>query len=82
MRSPAPPWLNKTGDLSDTDRYAAMTPAERLQCFIDVCELSRCILNERPDRREVLTRTEAMPAEAERTWLRLVAEARRARTAR
>ena len=82
MRSPAPPWLNKTDDLSDTARYAAMTPAERLQCFADVCELSRCILNERADRREVLTRTEAMPAEAERTWLRLVAEAHRARTAR
>jgi hypothetical protein len=82
MRSPAPPWLNKTDDLSDANRYAAMTPDERLECFVDVCELSRCILNGRADRREILARTEAMPAEAERTWLRLVAEARRARPTR
>jgi hypothetical protein len=82
MRSPAPPWLNEINDLSDTDRYAAMTPAERLRCFVQVCELSRCILDERRDRSEVLARTEAMSPEAERTWLRLVAEARRARQAR
>lgn len=82
MRSPAPPWLNDVDDLSDSDRYAEMTPAERLACFVEICELSRRILEDRPDRREVLARTEPMPPQAERTWLRLVAEARRVRSAR
>jgi hypothetical protein len=82
MRSRVPPWVGKTADLSDTERYAAMTPAQRLACFVEVCELSRRILEDRPDRREVLAREEPMPPEAEQTWLRLVAEARRARFAR
>jgi len=82
MRSSPPPWLGKVGDLSDSQRYAAMTPAERLECFVEVCELSRRILEERPDRRAVLARTEPMPPQAEQAWRRLVAEARRARPAR
>lgn len=82
MRSGIPPWVGKTDDLSDTERYAAMTPAQRLRCFVEVCELSRRILENRRDRHEVLARTEPMSPHAEQTWLRLVAEARRARSAR
>jgi hypothetical protein len=82
MRSPLPPWFGKTDDVSDTDHYARLTPAERLAAFVEACELSRRILDERPDRREVLARAEPMPPAAERAWLRLVAEARRARQAR
>lgn len=59
-----------------------MTPEERLECFVEVCELARAIVEERPDRAAVLAREEPMPAEAERTWLKLVAEGNRARKAR
>jgi hypothetical protein len=82
MSSPAPPWLGLAGELSDVEHYRAMTPEKRLECFVDVCELARTILEERQDRAEVLARNEPMPAEAERTWLRLVAEGKRARKAR
>jgi len=82
MSSPAPPWLSLSEDLSETDRYRAMTPEERLECFVEVCELARAIVEERPDRAAVLAREEPMPAEAERTWLKLVAEGNRARKAR
>ena len=77
----APPWLGKTLDLSDTQRYAQMTPAERLGCWVEVMELAHAILVERPDARQVLARTEPMTEDSERTWLRLVREARVARPA-
>jgi hypothetical protein len=77
----APPWLGKTGDVTETQRYAKMTPAERLGCWVDVMELAHAILVARPDARQVLARTEPMPKHAEQTWLRLVREARGARAA-
>jgi len=82
VHTPAPPWLGRTAGLSDTEDYAAMTPAERLECFADLCELARAILDARPDARAVLARTEPMPPAAERAWLRLVAEAQHARKTR
>lgn len=82
MRSAAPPWLGKVDDLSGHNRWAAMTPSERLAAFLEVCELSRRILERRADRRDVLARAEPMPAHAEQTWLRLVAEARGGRPVR
>ena len=82
MHTPPPPWLGRTADVSDTERYAAITPSERLECFVEVCELARAILEDRPDAREMLARTEPMPPAAERAWLRLVAEAQRAQDAR
>ena len=75
-RQKAPPWLGKTGDVSETLRYARMTPAERLGCWVEVMELAHAILVERLDARQVLARTEPMPKEAERTWIRLVREAK------
>jgi hypothetical protein len=82
MRRALPRWFGRTEDRSDTERLAAMTPDERLRQFVEVCDLTRAILAERADLAEVLERSEPMPAEAERTWLRLVAEARRDREAR
>ena len=82
VSTPPPPWLGEVDDLSDTERYASMTPEERLVCFAEVCELARALLEERPDRREVLDRVEPLRPEAEATWRRLVLEARRARPAR
>ena len=78
----APPWVGRTGDLSDTQRYTEMTPSERLARFLDVCELAHAILLERPDAAQVLARADSISCDAEAAWLRLVGEARRAREAR
>lgn len=82
MRGKLPPWVGRTGDLSDPAPARAMTPAERLEGFVEVCELARTILQERPDREAVLERIDPMPPEAERRWRELVAQARRDRSTR
>jgi hypothetical protein len=64
--------------VDDRRKYAAMTPEERLEVFVEVCELARTILDERPDRARILAENEPMPQAAEATWLRLVREASRA----
>jgi len=69
-------------DLSDTARYTAMTPDERLECFVQVCDLARTILEGRPDRARALTEQEPMPPAASRRWRELMQEARRGRAAR
>lgn len=66
----------------DRDRYAAMSPEQRLDIFLEVCELARTILEERPDRERILAENEPMPRAAEAAWLRLVREARRAQSTR
>ncbi len=68
--------------LDDRDRYAAMTPEERLAVFVEVCELARTIIESRPDRAAILAGNEPMPAAAAATWKRLVAEARRDESSR
>ena len=62
---------------------AALAPAmrQRLEHFVQACELARAILEHRPDANEVLQRRVPLSAEAEATWLRLCAEGRRARAA-
>lgn len=82
MAGAAPPWLAHRAAVDERDRYAAMTPEERLAVFEQVCDLARAILDERPDRAAVLADREPMPAAAEAAWQRLVAEARRGRPAR
>jgi len=59
-----------------------MTPEERLEVFVEVCELARTILEERSDRARVLQESEPMPAAAEAAWRRLVAESRRGQASR
>jgi hypothetical protein len=81
MATGAPPWMARRDDFSDTLRYRAMTPDERLTYFVEVCSLAQTILQERPDRAAVLARTDPMPPPAERRWRQLVAQARRARPA-
>lgn len=68
--------------LDDRDRYAVMTPEERLRVFVEVCELARTILDDRPDRARILAENEPMPPMAEASWLRLVRDASRAGSAR
>ncbi len=76
-----PPWVECADIVDDRDRYAAMTPAERLEIFAEVCALADAILADRPDRAEVLARIDPMPSEAEETWMRLVEQSGRERTA-
>ena len=82
MARRAPAWIAHGDSLDDRDRYAAMTPEERLAVFVEVCELARTILEGRPDRARVLADVEPMPPEAEAAWKRLVVESRRGRSAR
>ncbi|RMF25067.1 MAG: hypothetical protein D6760_01875 [Deltaproteobacteria bacterium] len=78
----APPWMTQRDAVDDRDRYAAMTPEQRLAVFVEVCELARTIIESRPDRTAILAENEPMPAAAAATWQRLVAEARHARSSR
>jgi hypothetical protein len=82
MAGSAPPWIAHRSAVDDSARYAAMTAEERLAIFVEVCELARTILEDRPDRARVLAENEPMPPGAEATWRRLVREARRGRAAR
>jgi hypothetical protein len=68
--------------VDDRDRYAAMTPEQRLACFAEVCELGRTILEARPDRGRILAENEPMSPAAEAAWRRLVREAQHAARAR
>jgi hypothetical protein len=76
MSTRTPPWLGRVEDLSEVDRYAGMTPDERLRCFVDVCELARSIIEERPDREAVLRAVDPMPPVAAEAWRRLLRRAR------
>jgi len=67
--------MNRVDD-ADLERYRAMTPNQRLEIFVEVCELADAMLRDRPDRDRVLAYQEPLSEEAERTWRRLVAEAR------
>ena len=49
---------------------------------LEVCELARTIVQERPDRAQILAEREPMPPEAEAAWQRLVLEGRRDGAAR
>ena len=72
----SPPWIAHVGAFDDSARYAAMSPEERLAIFVEVCELARTILEDRPDRARILGEKEPMPPAAEAAWRRLVGEAR------
>jgi hypothetical protein len=79
MSSKVPPWVRHRRDDPQREHYAAMTPDERLACFVEACELAHVLLASRPDRTEVLRARQEMPARAEARWLELVREARRER---
>lgn len=82
MAGTAPPWMAHRDVLDDRERYAAMTPEDRLRAFVEVCELAHTILEERPDRARILAENEPLPPAAEVAWRRLVQEALRAGSAR
>ena len=76
MSTPAPPWLDFAREDPERERLAALTPAERLAIFAELCVLNHAILEGRPDRREILHSRDPMSPEAERQWLELVARYR------
>jgi hypothetical protein len=76
MAGVAPPWIDAVRTLDDRDRYAAMTPEQRLAIFEDVCALACTILEAHPERTRILADNEPMPAAAAAVWRRLVRQAR------
>ena len=61
---------------------ARLTPEQRLERFVQACELATEVLRQRADALEVRERRVPLSPESERLWLRLVAEGRRARVPR
>jgi hypothetical protein len=54
----------------DTERFANMTPEERLRLFVEVCDLADSIVRGRPDAERLRAPTPRSP-EAEALWRRL-----------
>ncbi|MEI8259415.1 MAG: hypothetical protein WCJ30_27420 [Deltaproteobacteria bacterium] len=81
MKPRHPPWLRKDPGDQDVQRFARMTPDERLEYFVQACELAESILRGRADAAEVLARREPMSPRADEQWRALVARSRRARAA-
>lgn len=80
MAGLTPPWLDHANPVDDRARYAAMTPEQRLEVFVEVARLADAILAERPDRIAVLARSDPMSARDEATWLALVRKGRSEQT--
>lgn len=66
-------------EADDTDRFAAMTPEQRLAIFLELCTLTDSIVRGRPDADALLAPTPRSP-ESEALWARLMERARRDRT--
>ncbi|MDD9944304.1 MAG: hypothetical protein OXU20_24890 [Myxococcales bacterium] len=58
---------------SDAERFARMSPAERLDLFLQLCDLMDSVQAGRPDR-ERLRAPHPRSAEALALWARLMAE--------
>jgi hypothetical protein len=66
------------GQPAGSSRFSAMTPEERLQIFVELCDLTDSIVRNRPDA-DHLRAAAPLSAASEATWQRLVQEARRER---
>jgi len=78
MSTRIPPWLDFVREDPERDRIAALSPAERLEIFAELCELEAVILAGRPDRARLLASRDPMSPDAERQWLELIAKHRSA----
>jgi hypothetical protein len=58
-------------DCDDRERFAAMTPEERLEIFIQLCDLTDSIVNGRPDAERLRAPVPRSP-ESEALWKRLM----------
>jgi hypothetical protein len=79
MANVIPPWVRHRREDPQRARLAAMTPDERLACFVEACALAEAMLESRRDREAVLRARQSMPRRIEARWLELVREARRER---
>ncbi|MFW6197760.1 MAG: hypothetical protein ACOC5B_02735, partial [Myxococcota bacterium] len=70
-----PPFFRPAEIDHQTERFARMTPEERLQIFVELCDLTDSIQRNRPDR-GALRQSTPRSAEAEALWKRLMAEYR------
>ena len=64
-----------TEDERDTERFARMTPEERLALFLQLCELTDAVTRGRPDADALRAPTPRSP-ESEALWQRLIARSR------
>jgi hypothetical protein len=64
--------------LERDERFARMTPEERLEVFLQLCELTDSIVRNRPDAERVRAPHPRSP-ESEALWRRLIESARRDR---
>ena len=82
MNRRAPPWLGRLStEDPEASRFQQMTPNERLVHFVEACNLATALLQHRSDLSGVLSYRDHLLPTAERTWRRLVTEARHARKA-
>lgn len=65
----------------DDERFARLSPAERLEIFLQLCELTDSIVRNRPDADRLRAPT-PRSAESEALWQRLIERARRDRERR
>jgi hypothetical protein len=65
----------------DTERFARMSPEERLSLFLELCDLTDGIVANRPDA-ERIRRGTPRSAEAEALWRRLMEKGPLARVRR
>lgn len=63
--SKLPPFVGAVPD--DVERFRAMSPTERLELFIELCDLTDSVVNARPDA-DQLRRPERRSDEAEALW--------------
>lgn len=68
------PW-NDVDDEADLARFRAMTPAERIELCLQLCDLTDSIVNARPDRERLRAPTAVSP-ETGALLSRLIREAR------
>lgn len=61
-------------DEEDDARLARMTPAERLETFLELCELTDSIVRHRPDAERLRAPTPRSPA-SEALWMSLIERA-------
>lgn len=70
-----------TADDEETARFARMTPEERLELFLPLCDLTDAIVRGRPDAPALRAATPRSP-ESEALWARLMEHGRRGNAGR
>jgi hypothetical protein len=69
-----PRWVTEP-EAEDASRFVAMSPAERIELCLQLCDVTDSIVNARPDV-EALRAPTPLSTESEALWRRLIAKAR------